>query len=326
MDTTQPFGLLRFGEICSIHREGDRANAVIQPASGGRVIVAWEGVREFVLIPSESGAAPIESAATLTALRLMILQPVIDGEALAIAVMATQRHAGPRTGRLRIRADSARVTDERGDPLSLEALVMRAQTALATRLGPGSARDYRKLLDTLLNREIRPLLVAVGFSVDKRVFVRPRAEIIDTLGFEIDRFSSAESFTFTMRATLLVGQLPPGTKATERAALTSAYPAYRRQFEPHTITHALAPALVAMQVVDDTSEALVWFDGFHTLNDVVAFLAERDRESGHPEHAYTRGMLLGRAGRVDEARAAFEHAIGDREAIRRAAALFGIAG
>ncbi len=313
MDTTQPFGLLRFGEICSIHREGDRANAVIQPASGGRVIVAWEGVREFVLIPSESGAAPIESAATLTALRLMILQPVIDGEALAIAVMATQRHAGPRTGRLRIRADTARVTDERGDPLSLEALVMRAQTALATRLGPGSARDYRKLLDTLLNREIRPLLVAVGFSVD-------------TLGFEIDRFSSAESFTFTMRATLLVGQLPPGTKATERAALTSAYPAYRRQFEPHTITHALAPALVAMQVVDDTSEALVWFDGFHTLNDVVAFLAERDRESGHPEHAYTRGMLLGRAGRVDEARAAFEHAIGDREAIRRAAALFGIAG
>ncbi|MFT3773438.1 MAG: DUF4304 domain-containing protein [Minicystis sp.] len=321
----QILSLLRFGHLRAVTRQGATARLTVAPPDGGApIVVVLEGCADLTLHPSEEGAAAIADPAELGALDLEITNVQIVPEPVVL-VIAWRRGAPVRGGRLRVRAAGVRLEDASGAPLSRQTLVDRASAATRARMQRFSAADYRRALDAVLKKDVRPTLNSAGFTPDKRTFIRARDGLVDMITFEIGRFASAESMSFTVRLDVLVGTAG-GARPTQTTVLGNARPALHRELEPpYVLAGTVDTAALAGRLEDDVKRiALPFFDRFRSPDDVVNALVDEDRRNGGHRNAYTVAEILARLGRLAEARPHFLRAEGDRDAIRRVAASYGI--
>jgi hypothetical protein len=191
--------------------------------------------------------------------------------------------------------------------------------------GAGS-KEYRKVLDAIVRHEVRPLLTGLGFTADKRTFLRARGPLVDFVELVLRAFNTPDVLRFSLRVDLLVGDVASLGELKEGPVRSQTFPAWSHVFEPpYSVARGIEPVAVANRVVDDlTRVALPRLERFRSLDDVIAFLDDEDRRAGRADRAETAAMLLARAGRLVEAREHFLRATGDADVIRQAAAHFGI--
>ncbi|XXT18749.1 DUF4304 domain-containing protein [Sorangium sp. So ce429] len=319
--------LLRLGTLREARREDGRARLTVAIPGGQVVTLVLDGCTDLHLDPSAGPLDRVSDPAALTALELQLLDRSMEPSGCTFVWARTQRRGAPvRGGRLVVRAANVALLDEGGAPTGYEAFVARVAAATTARTQSFSVADYRKAFDGALRREVRPFLATAGFSAERRTFLRARPGLIDVISFEQGRWASAESTSFTMRIRPFVGELQPGDKLDEKTVLVRTASALTRTFEPdYILAGRVDEEALAAGLRDDLAlVVLPFFDTLRNTDEVIAFLDAEDRRRGDHFHAFMAANILVRLGRLEEAHAHFLVSEGDRDAIRRFAASFGI--
>lgn len=313
MDTLhETFALLRFARIRGFARNGDARIEVSLP-DGTQLTIVLDGCTELALHAAGEDAAIIDDPAALSALDLQFTGLEVVPEPVTW-VFAWKRGSTVLGGRLRVRAAGLRLEDGSGAAVPREELKRRAGAETVRRIQSFKTGDYVRVLDAVLKKDIRPLLARAGFTAARRTFTRPRNDLVDTISIETGRFSTAESLQFNVQLDVQVGG--PG----------DARSAVRRTLEPPWVLAGEIDERLLADRLEDAMNLIVlpFLDRFQSADDAINALVEMDRRNQQHRHSYVIGEILARLGRFDEARRHFLEAEGDRAAIRRAAAAYGI--
>jgi hypothetical protein len=201
----------------------------------------------------------------------------------------------------------------------------------------GATDLLKQARKTVLAKGVEPVLREAGFRVTAALSTRVTPSVTSMVALENGRFNNAFGLTFHFDLGVYYGNFvgvplkrPIDIHKTGKPAVAILGPS-SSGFGPDVGSYQITPdvdldALAARLRDDFTSRFLPWLDELSSIDGALGYL---DRQTSAPdwkqnENAYLSVMLLGHAGRLDEARRRFEGVTGDRAAHLKRLSQYGI--
>lgn len=335
--------MLSSGSIRRVDRSGGDAAIAIGIPDLARRVSAGDELRlilrrctKLQFQSWEADGEPIEDAERLSAMQLEVLGVFTPPDELTYAyVLVKNRKREPRWrgGRLFVEADDVALEDSAGRPVAAESLTHALAEETTARLRSKPLAAHKKVFDAIVHDVIAPLLASAGFSKQGKTFVRVDGRIAKLLKVEASRFNTAHSFSFGLLLQMLEGDLPSGEKTTESTLRTQANAFYSRPIaalwaqpgELYSFTTEMSAMTLGPRIRDDLLRYVLPFCArFVTVDDALALLKEKNRETASTQYSLVIATILARAGKKDESRAYFLESLTPRNVMRKIAAFYGV--